>query len=516
MKTQSKITTLKYLKNKLVSWMITLVVMLLLPATCIWATPAENAPIWRVQMRFQTANVDDAGTDDSVRVQLNGNNSTWLDYGRDDFPRNNTFTYDLKMDGIHTISDLHYIYISKTGDDGLCLKSFALIINGREIYTQIFPGYGHWLDSDSGYTRTYLVSYSTLRQDDAWRNYTQPFPPFFISHTEMESRIEGMVGDMITGNRLQWGHLYGRGYVEITKKANAYNTLHVDLDLEADVFGPNPEVDVDFDIEVRCVNNQITLNVINPVVVVDSDWYAEILSLGLYQFFDVYVTDKLNQGLKGINLSQKIGVPTCPIIDVNSNGDITFSLPPTHLLTAQSAGQASSSQTTVASETASTQTSDKAALALNVELAKEIKADTETAFTLRAKSNRDEATNVNMQLALPSLILPVNGFIEVVEADSNRALATQMLPGENGGTVLSFNDQLAAHTENRYQLKVRFLYAPKADLQIKATLTEEGNAAAIKSTTFVQMESGEAKMQGTFQATKAVRLTAMANKEVKQ
>jgi hypothetical protein len=235
MKTTSKILTMQSIKSQLMSWSIALFITILALAGSAFATPSENAPIWRVQMRIQTSDVSDAGTDDSVRVQLNSTNSTWLDYGRDDFPRNNTFTYDLKMDGISTISDLDYIYISKTGSDGLCLKSFALIINGREIYTHTFPGAGHWIDNGDGHLPTYFVSGAAMRHDNSWLAYTQPFPPLTIPRAEMERRIEGIMGDSIHGNRLEWGHKYGRAYVEVAKKANAVNTLHVDLDLEYSV-----------------------------------------------------------------------------------------------------------------------------------------------------------------------------------------------------------------------------------------------------------------------------------------
>ncbi len=333
MKKSSKIHTMSSIRSRFIGMLFAMFTVISATAGSIFATPPEDAKIWRVQMRFQTANVGDAGTDDSVRVQLNSSNRTWLDYSHSDFQQNNTFTYDLKMDGINQISDLKYINISKTGSDGLALKSFALLINNREIYTEIFPGSARWLDNDSGSSPNYIVSGYAMRQDASWLSYTQPSPPLVIPRAELESRIEGLVGDFITGNRLYWGNKYGRAYVEVAKKPNALNTLNVDLDLSADVPGFDPEVDVDFDIEVRCVRhpvlnkNQITLDIKNVKVVVDSNWYAEVLSLGIYQYIDSYVNNQLGQALKGINISQNIGVPSCPVIDVDDDGDINFSLP---------------------------------------------------------------------------------------------------------------------------------------------------------------------------------------------
>ena len=484
---------------------MTLFILILALAVPVFATPSENAPIWRVQIRFQTANVADAGTDDSVRVQLNDANGTWLDYARDDFPRNNTFTYDLKLDGINRISDLDYIFISKTGDDGLCLKSFALLINGREIYTETFAGAGRWLDTGIGYSPTYFVSGTTMRRDNSWLAYAQPPLPQVISGVEMASRVEGIVGDLITGNKLQWD-----GGVRVIKVRNApANRLYVELFLEYDRLGPNPDVYVHFDLEFGCSNNQITLEVQNLAVQVTTDNRLETLSLELLRLLNHFLTKRLEQGLKNLSFSG-LGVSSCPTINIDNDGNIHFTFPPrtfpvllpvTNLVTA-----AESNEAKVKSQTS---------LTLNVELANQIQADAETAFILVAKSNRDEAANVNVQLTLPSQILPVNGLIEVVDADRHRTLATQALPGENGAMVLSFNDQLAAHSENHYRLHVRFLYARQADLPINATLSEEGHGVTIKSTTLVQMENGIAKAHGTLQTLKAVKVTALTSKEAK-
>jgi hypothetical protein len=272
----------------------------------------------------------------------------------------------------------------------------------------------------------------------------------------------------------------------------------------------NPEVDVDFDMEVRCVNNQITLDVKNVVVVADSSWYSEVLSLGLIQFLDNYLTGELNQAMKGLKFTNGIGVPFCPVINVDSDGDINFSLskPVIGVLTLANQAQATaarSSQTIVDRE---------APLALGVELADEIKADAETNYALLVKSNRSEATNVNVQVELPALVTLADTVVEVMDANGNRLLTPQITSGEGGQALLSFNDRLEAGAENRYRLNVRFLYAPQADLQISATVVEESGEAAIESTTFFQVEDGAVKARGTFQATKATKAAPAANKEV--
>jgi hypothetical protein len=403
------------------------------------------------------------------------------------------------MDGVSTISDLQYIHISKTGSDGLCLNSFALIVNGREIYTRTFPGAGHWLDNDSDSAPAYLIFGSAMRSDDAWIAYTQPFPPLTIPRAEMESRIEAMVGDFAHGNRLYWGHKYGRAYVEVSKKAQTVNTLHVDLDLSADVFGFDPEVDVDFDLEIGCVNSQITLDTKNVKVVVDSDWYAEILSLGIYEFVDSYVNGRLAQALKSLNFGQIINVPFCPRIEVDLDGNINFSLP------GIGAPTLSRNPITAQAEQSQSIADGAGPLELDINSAKQIKADEATACTLLVKSNSGESSNLSVQVELPALIALADTVVEAVDAGGKRLLTPQITAGENGRALLSFSDRLVAGAENRYSLSLRFKYAPEADLRINVTAADEGGTAATRSATFFRMEDGVARARGTFQAAKTTK-----------
>jgi hypothetical protein len=510
MKTESNISTMHSLKSLLVGWRIALFIAILASTGTVFAAPDEGAPVWRVQLTLRTADVEDAGTDDGVRVKLQASNTTWLDYGRNDFPRNNSFTYDLNMFGIRQIDDLRYIFISKDGDDGLCLKSFTLRINGRAIYTQEFSGSGHWLDTETGYSPSYTVSYPTMRQDDSWRAYTQPGLPTVIPRAEIESRIEATIGHFITGNPLQWGegNLYGRAYVEAAKKANTDDTLHVDLDLEADVTGGNPEVDVDFDVRVRCVSNRIALQVFNIDVNVDAPWYEEVFSLGLVELIEDRLNDSLSEQLSGISFSIEVGVPICPRIVVDADGDINFSLP--FVIGAQLLAKQSPAMQVESNETIE---DGSGPLFVKIELADQLKTEAETPFTLRVRSNRTEAQNVNVRVALPTLINSAGTLIEVEDGKGSRLLAARFSAGENGETLLDFNDRLEPGADNRYSLNVRFLYAPKADLQINATVAEEGGEAAIRSTTFFRMENGNVNARGTFKASRAVKAVPAADQD---
>jgi hypothetical protein len=505
MEMKGKVSTRRSSQGRLVSWSIAVLVTILASAGSVFATPSENAPIWRVQFRIQTADVEDAGTDNSVRVALNPNNNTWLDYARDDFPRNNTFTYDLKLDYVATIADLQHIYLSKDGSDGLAVKSFALLVNGRTIYTQTFPGSGHWLDSSDGHLNTYVVDYTQLRQDDAWRAYTQPPPPQVIPRAEIVSRIEGLVGDFITGNKLTWD-----GGVRVLKVRNAPgNTLRVELYLKYERLGPNPDVYAHFDLEVRCANNQITLGVKNLHVEVYSHVYYQTLTAGLVLALDHFLNERLSKSLKGLNFTN-LGVPVCPVIKVDNDGDINFSFLFNPIFPAPVLAKPATE-----AERGEMIADSVALLAVNVETENEIKADTETAYVLRVKSNCTEAMSVNLQVELPTLVTLADALIEVVDANGQRLLGPQFSAGEGGELRLSFSDRLEAGAQHRYRLSLRFRYAPQADLQIKARVAKEGGAAEIKSTTFFHLEDGAVKARGTFQATKAMKAAPVAQEGVK-
>lgn len=512
--------------------MLALGALLLLLTSATFAAPKETDPIWRVQFRVRTADVSDAGTDDSVRVALNLNNNTWLDYGRDDFPRNNTFTYDLKLDHVATIGDLSHIYLAKTGSDGLALKSIELLVNGRLIYTQSFAS-AFWLDNDGGHSNIFVINYSQLRQDDSWRNYFQPLPPFVIDRPEIESRIESIMGDAAAGNRLQWGHKYGRAFVEATK-ASAANTVHVDLDMELDIpYYFNPEVDIDFDLQVVCVNNKIELRMLNPKVVVDSDFIAEVLSLNLISLLDGYLTDEMNKALKGINLSSGIGVPRCPVINVVNvtvNGQtevqIQFSLPSPILITkpvilgtqvtvlGTHANVRAGAETTIKHEASEIVEDGAAPLTLTVETPDSFGTDNATPYTLVVKSQRQEPSQINVRIALPAGVNVSDGLIEIEDANGNRTLAAGYATGEPGETVLTFQDQIAPGAEQRYRLHFRFLSGLAEELKLTAVVSDEAGSE-LNSATYFQLNEGVIKQRGTFQATKglAAKPTKPVNNE---
>jgi hypothetical protein len=239
-------------------------------------------PLHRAQLYVRVCDASDAGTDDGIEASLASGNYTRMNYGRDDFERNSAFTYDLKLDGISAISRLTRLRIRRVGgDDAVKLCSASLLINGRQIYARSF-GSGLWLDADGSHASTFEVSRGTMDDLTAWRNYVPPAVSLNLSRAEIESRIEAHVGDAIAGNRLDWGGLNGRAYVEASRKTSS--TVAVDLDLTYDLpLLPDPRVDVDFDL-VAPSDGSLRLTPIN--VRVDLPIYFELVFRPLAFFVD--------------------------------------------------------------------------------------------------------------------------------------------------------------------------------------------------------------------------------------
>lgn len=269
------------------------------PSGCGYTTDGTGFGAWRIQVELQTADVGDAGTNNAVSVSLteNDTNFTWLDYGRDDFERNTTNTYDLNIDPVDLRGDIHQVKLHTYGTDGWCLARMRLLVNGRETYAQSFtgqPGGCLWLDNNDGHQPTLFVSHATLRAHPSWQGFVQParfsFSPsdlvatLRIQRPELESRVEGLIGHHLHGESAYWGGLHSPRYVEAWP-ATIADAVHFDLDLKASVdVLPNPDLDVDFDLkfDAQCsadgTRAEVALSVANLESDADFVWWGELLA----------------------------------------------------------------------------------------------------------------------------------------------------------------------------------------------------------------------------------------------
>lgn len=270
-----------------------------------FATIDGRGGIWRAQLRLRTANVTDAGTDDSVHVTFNDFNGTWVDYGSDDFERGNDFTYDLLLDNVSELSDINDIYIWSTGTDGWCIEELSLLINNTEIFNQHFgstPSTCRWIDKDNGEAGYLFITRPMLRAHPLWQSYQQPAPPLSLLRDELESRIESMIGDAIHYESAHWGELDGDRYVEVSRLDDQAVRVTVDLVAEvtlAGVSGPDAEVDLQFDLRFSgsCTDGQAPLElhiaVENVQATADFDWLMEFWNLWLINFAEGEIADRV-------------------------------------------------------------------------------------------------------------------------------------------------------------------------------------------------------------------------------
>jgi hypothetical protein len=279
------------------------------------AAPAENMPIWRVQIGLVTCDEANADTDNTVQVSLNADNVTLLDHARDDFARGDNHSYDLNLSGVRQISDIDWLRIAKDGNDGWCIERFALYINGARIYSS--GTVRVVLDNADGNTRVLSVRGQDLRASAAWRAYTDPTSlPLTFDHGALEHRVEGLVGDAIRGTGVYWGGRHGRQSVEITQ-VNATD-LHVDVDLayEVDVL-PDPDVDMDFDLRFSCQGGVVSITPRNLNIVVGSAGIDQAVNQ-LYGSLE----DRFGGALAPLTFP----VPLCPSITIQDDGDVVFGL----------------------------------------------------------------------------------------------------------------------------------------------------------------------------------------------
>jgi hypothetical protein len=315
--------------------------------------------VWRLQLRIRVADISDAGSNDAVQVRLNSplatynpnGHSTWMDYGSrfegspfvvsDDFDRGRDFTYDVRLESqshgrIDELTDITMLTIRKEGTDALGIAEIELRVNGVTVFERSFGETAStclWIDEGDGHTPIYTVDYPELRAHDAWQAFVSspPTPVLQISNAEMVSRIEGIVGDQLHGTPAYWGHRYGEEWVEASRVDD--QTLHVDLDLSADVPGLDPEIDLDLDLHLAITCNQqagtATMSVTseNLDASVDFDLLEEILTVGLVNLAEDDIANGIEKAFQPI--TQSITAQTgglCPSVRVDASGNINFEL----------------------------------------------------------------------------------------------------------------------------------------------------------------------------------------------
>jgi hypothetical protein len=252
---------------------ILLVSILWLPGySQVFPKPAnfEDVPVYRLQLAIETANVGDAGTDDRVFVVFNSQmKGYYLDVAKDDRERNHLNTYDIIDPTIKTIRDLNLFTLTKQGTDGWALKDLKILVNGQVIFQNLLGA--KWIDGNDGHSPTLSYNANELRANSSWGYYDRHVhvPALVIPVNELRLMIESIVGNQIryiSDRTVNWGSRSGINTIwgeAVEFSFKNQNRLSVDLDLQVAHWGPNSELDVDFDIVVNCESNKVTLSLEN-------------------------------------------------------------------------------------------------------------------------------------------------------------------------------------------------------------------------------------------------------------
>lgn len=244
--------------------------------------PFENITLHRIQFRITTATQEGCENDEGVYIQMNqGDEKFYLARGIDNFERGHTDTYDFISPTINQVQDIQFLRIGVKGDDGWRMRKIELFLNDNDypVFSKDYGYNGLLLDNAASIT----IPSSNLRAYVGWKytnnnRYDISKVPQFIAKNTLVSMVEAVIGDQLirtkgfgwgTTSRIdntRWGPV-----VEASYKNN--KTLHFDLDIQRFLTGPNPEVDVDFDLEFSCDNNALQFEVKN--VSFGTNWVGE-------------------------------------------------------------------------------------------------------------------------------------------------------------------------------------------------------------------------------------------------
>lgn len=226
----------------------------------------ESLAVFRIQLRIITGNQAFEAMDKEVCLKLNEfDDPYFLDYGPDDFEKGADKKYDIISSRIKRISDIQFIEINEKGDDVWGIKAVELYINNSNvpIFSKTYPKAFH-INGAGNYPRKIYFTKDELRKDYHWKNIATDVnikkPSPLIKAETIKSMVESMVGNMLhhTGNKLYWGNTSGANTVwadHVEMKRKDGNTLNFNLDLEAEITGVNPSIDVDFDLVFECTSS---------------------------------------------------------------------------------------------------------------------------------------------------------------------------------------------------------------------------------------------------------------------
>jgi hypothetical protein len=428
---------------------LALLALLVLNAAPVSAAPPNTMPIWRVQVRFITADVSDAGTDDPVWVRLNDGNTTYLDSGRDDRERGKDETYDLRLDGVSTLADIDYFRIEKSGSGGWAIRRMMLIVNNVTIYDETFSPSPLWLDNDGGQSRIRFVDDMFMRPRYEWNYYPVPVRPSLVPNGDMSSRVESLWGDHMTP--AQNLGLEETGHRAAFLNAISLDTWQVHVDLtEDDTWLIGQDINVDFKMRVGCVDGRPDFTTSDVNASSTFEPYTEPGRATARNFANGSFKPLLNEMMKGFR-----HVPFCPRIVLAPNGDLHFN-----------SRFPVGDYTVVTFATASL-------LDLHVSTGEGVKPYEQSDFVATLRSQLKGDAKAELSFELPAQVAAYDVVVEArtvgKDAKESRTFKADLKQREDGTSALTFSDLLPAQQSMEYTLHV--VYQPKEDGEAHITTT---------------------------------------------
>ena len=125
----------------------------------------------------------------------------------------------------------------------------------------------------------------------------------------MNYNSDGLAWGNKTGIDTIWGDAVEANFVDAS-------TIHIDLDCQKEMSGPNPEVDIDFDLHFSCVHGIVQLDLKN--LVTKTNFVGDV-----QKFIRGKIPEIIGQA---INLAPDIGPIVAPIIQGRLASFLAFSL----------------------------------------------------------------------------------------------------------------------------------------------------------------------------------------------
>jgi hypothetical protein len=231
----------------------------------------EDISLHRIQIKLTTARKEGSENDQGVFVQMSEHDAKFfLSKAIDNFERGHTDTYDFLSPTINRIRDIEFLRLGVKGDDGWRVQKVQVYFNNvlYPVFEKDFGNDGYSLDNAAFITipgselrASPNWSYTLRNKNDIWRS------PQYLSKSTLINMVEAAIGDQLTQRSgFKWGTTSGldtRSGDVVEASYKDFNTLHFDLDLARTVSGPNPEVDVDFDLDFSCENGTLKLELEN-------------------------------------------------------------------------------------------------------------------------------------------------------------------------------------------------------------------------------------------------------------